>query len=175
MMIRRFGVIATASMLAVASEGSAQASRERDLFAFPGGQFRCRQTPVSARDSSEGVGIAMQFVEGDDILSQRLMDAGYSAAGAPIYLVVMANVPAPGRPFSTNGVVVRFGPNNRAAGLRIRPDTTRGSLGPTRTDSITAIARALEDLSDSENARARNLAARLWNRRCGSRPTSVRP
>lgn len=174
-MIRRFVLIGTAFVLAVASELSAQSSGERDLFAFPGGEFRCRQTPVSARDSIQGVRIAMQFAEGDDILSQRLVDVGYSAAGAPIYLVVTANVPAPGRPFSTNGVVVRFGPNNRTAGFRIRPDATHESLGSTRTDSMAAMARALEDLSDSETARAKDLAVRLWNRRCGARPISLQP
>lgn len=175
MMSHRILVIAVASMLAMSGNGGAQESGERDLFAAPGSPLRCRQIPVSARDSSQGVGTALRFIEGDDLLSQRQIDVRYSAAGDPLHLVVVANVPTTGRPFSTNGVVVRFGPNNKMAGLRIRPDTMHKTRASTRTDSLAALETALQDLSDAEKMRARDLAERLWGRRCGARSTPARP
>lgn len=175
MMTRRIALITMVLMLAVSTPGSTQAAAGRDLFAFPRSPFRCNKMPVSARDSSQGVGIAIKLIEGSDILSQRVIDAGYSSVGEPLYMVAMVNVQAPGRPFATDGAVVRFGPNNEAAGLRIRPRATLEILGPARADSIAAFARGLEHLSDSENARARDLAARLWDQRCSARPNTPQP
>lgn len=175
MMQHRFALLMMTLITTASTKSNAQGSAGYDLFAFQGSRFRCVPTPVSARDSAQGIRIEMKFAEDDDVLRGRLIDVGYSATGEPLYLLTMANISAPDRPFSTDAAVVRFGPNSATTGIRIRPGPRLETLGASRADSIPAGLRALENVSPADGVRARALAVRLWNQRCLEGPTLPRP
>lgn len=175
MMKHMFASLTMISVMTVSTQSDAQNAAANDLFGFRESSLRCTSTPVSERDSLQGVRVAMKFVQDDDALTRRVIDVGYSTTGEPLYLLAMANISAPDRPFATEAAMVRFGPNNATAGIRMRPDSSVKILGAARADSVTARPRGMEDLSYADAARARALVLRLWNRRCLAPPTLRRP
>lgn len=170
MFIRRL-VIAMALVVGT-TDLQGQSSNSPDLFSVPGNQLHCRQQALTSSDLNRGVGVALRFVEGAESLSERILDAGYSARGTPIYLAVMANVPAADRPFSTHAAIVHFGPRNQAVGLRIKPGE---GVGVPPIGSRTSPIEGGDQLSEPENVRARELAEKLWNLGCGPKRSPAQP
>ena len=151
-------------LVCLASAANAQQGAPPDLLRSVGATLLCRHDTVTAADVERGVAFSLWFAEGLAQPPDRELYAAYSADGRPLRLIVLANVPTRRRQFNTYALAVYFGPDDQALGMRM------DGAGTDSTADLTDSSKPPIRMTESETARARSLAERLWTIRCSARP-----
>lgn len=155
-------LLSLAASIAAISDGAvAQAMLgTSDLFGALRMPVACESSAVSRSDSLLGVKSAFQYRDGVNF-TERLIEVGFAAGGAPLYLIAMRNIPTSTRLFGTHLGKVHFMANDQATGIAIGPDTTGAGA-----DLESPLRSKTTELTSAQKSQARSLAVHLWSIRC---------
>ena len=143
----------------------AQETRPRDVLAEVSSPLLCREVPTTTADSAAHV---FTFIDGDADSASRELTIAYDSAGAPLYLSIALTEDAADGEQRLEMFLARLSP--RAFGERItvsrraEPAADGGRGAPAAAPP--APRRA--PIAAAELTRARELAQRLWQRRCAA-------
>lgn len=143
---------------------AAQSVRRFDAFRFPGKDATCESGPATVEDVPS-TNTVVVFVEGEETVDGRLVEAGFNSAGAPVWLKVRAyqllESDSTTRSWRSipHAYFIRFEADGKVQGFHVP-----GLIGPIERPIAASRGRPI---SIEVGARARRLAEWVWENRCG--------
>jgi len=133
--------------------GSSAPSETFDAMRQPGQVVRCRSvTPPNGAPASA---VAFEFVDGVELVDDRVITAVYDSTGDPLALLMLATENRDNRPL-WHSITVAYPTAHSQQGVQI-----------VRTaNTVLTAGQQPEDLSADTLAKARTLSNWLWNHRC---------
>lgn len=153
----------------LASRASAQSLGPFDALGPPVGQrMLCHPIPVTPADSAA---VLLRFLDGRDELEPRETMIAYDSAGAPLYITVFAGEVTSSGQKRIHAIAARLGAGAFGDRSTLGDTTGGGEMGLVeRRNSALGPVPGSTPLTESEIARARFLAARLWDLSCRNGP-----